>query len=441
MIIALPLVTVKSLDKVGAVSTGNAPAMRNYIIVLALIFLAGSFLRLPPSLFDASGSLHALSILHPNPKWHEMQLVGVDEALYADYVKELGSKGLTHYPDIVLAYIERQVKLPGSVLPPVRFLYIFAAYLWQSLFHTEVLESLRNVASFFSILTLALSIALAWRMGGPRWGFGIGALVAFAPTQIHMSQHALVDGFFTFWALLTLFMLWQNLQRPRHWGWLAGYLASFALLVLTKENSFFVWVAIVFILVASRWLQYGTVTRELLLATVIGPLLGVVVLVFLAGGVDVLKGTYRLLISKNYQLPYAIKTGDGPWYRYLIDLMLVSPIILLLAFCTIFRLDRTKKPELFALIFIAGSYLVMCNLKYGMNLRYTNMWDVPLRVLAFSALIGLVAPLQRYRNLALIAALAGICAVEMRQYVILFVNYPLYELVSEGLLRALHILK
>jgi hypothetical protein len=51
------------------------------------------------------------------------------------------------------------------------------------------------------------------------------------------------------------------------------------------------------------------------------------------------------------------------------------------------------------------------------------------------------APLQRYRNLALIAALAGICAVEMRQYVILFVNYPLYELVSEGLLRALHILK
>lgn len=441
MIIALPLVTVKSLDKVGAVSTANASALRNYMIALALIFLAGSFLRLPPSLFDASGCWHALSTLHPNPKWHEMHLIGVDEALYGDYVKELGGKGLTHYPDIVLAYIERQVKLPGSVLPPVRFLYIFAAYLWQSIFHTEVLESLRNVAALFNILTLALAIALAWRMGGPAWGLGIGALVAFAPTQIHMSQHALVDGFFTFWALLTLFMLWQNLQRPRHWGWLAGYVASLALLVLTKENSFFVWVAIVFILVANRWLQYGTVTRELLIATVIGPLLGVVGLIFLAGGVDVLIGTYRLLISKNYQLPYAIKTGDGPWYRYLIDLMLVSPIILLLALWTTFRLNRTKKPELFALMFIAGSYVVMCNLKYGMNLRYANMWDMPLRILAFSALVALVAPLHRYRNLVLGLAVAAICALEMRQYVILFVNYPLYELVSEGLLRALHILK
>jgi hypothetical protein len=170
-------------------------------------------------------------------------------------------------------------------------------------------------------------------------------------------------------------------------------------------------------------------------------MLGVVVLIFLAGGVDVLFGTYRLLISKNFQLPYAIKTGDGPWYRYLVDLLLVSPLILLLAIGAIFRLDRSKKPELFALIFLAGSYLVMCNLKYGMNLRYANMWDVPLRLLAVSALVAVVAPLGRRSQLVLGVALALLCAVEMRQYIILFVQYPLYELVTEGLLRALHILK
>ena len=93
------------------------------------------------------------------------------------------------------------------------------------------------------------------------------------------------------------------------------------------------------------------------------------------------------------------------------------------------------------LVFIAGSYLVMCNLKYGMNLRYANMWDVPLRFLALSALAGLIAPLRQRRTLVFAAAVAIICAVEMRQYLILFVQYPLYELVSEGLLRALHILK
>jgi 4-amino-4-deoxy-L-arabinose transferase-like glycosyltransferase len=278
-------------------------------------------------------------------------------------------------------------------------------------------------------------------MRGVGWSLGVTSLVAFAPTQIHMSQHAMIDGFFTFWALLCLWLLWENLRIPGNWRWLVAYAVALALLVLTKENSFFVWCALVAVIVANRWLQFGTVKRELLLATIGGPLLGVVTLVFLAGGFDVLIGTYQLLVNKASRMPYAILTGDGPWYRYLIDLMLVSPVIILLALGSVFRLDRTKKPELYLSIFIAASYLIMCNVKYGMNLRYANMWDMPLRFLAFSSLVILVTPLQRWRNILLGVAVALICVVEMRQYIIFFVQFPLYELVSEGLLRALHILK
>jgi hypothetical protein len=408
---------------------------RAYLIALVLILAVGIFLRLPASLFKHGASFH------PEPKWTAMELVGVDENLYREYVNEVAEKGLGQYPNIVLHYIEKQVKLPASILPPVRFLYIFTGYLWHSLFHTEALNALKNVASLFSMLTLAVSAAFAWRMGGARWSLGVTSLMAVAPTQVHMSQHALADGFFAFWALLTLWMLWENLQAPRDWRWLSAYTASLALLVLTKENSFFVGIAIVSLLIANRWLQFGTVTRELVVATVVGPLLGIVVLVLLAGGIDVLIGTYRLLINRNIQLPYAIRTGDGPWYRYIVDLVLVSPLIVILAIGAIFRLDRTKKPELFLSTFIAASYLVMCNVKYGMNLRYTNMWDMPLRVLAVSMLVLLVAPLSRLRNVILVLAIALLCVIEFRQYIILFVHYPLYELVSEGLLRALHILK
>jgi 4-amino-4-deoxy-L-arabinose transferase-like glycosyltransferase len=415
---------------------------RNIILVsLALVLVVGVFLRLPPSLFSSKGTLSALSVFHPNPKWHNMQLVGVDEDLYRGYVEELSAKGLTHYPDIILGYIEKQVKLPGSILPPVRFLYIFAAYLWHSLVGTEALASLRDVASLFGILTLGIAAIFAWRVRPGAESVAVTALVAFAPTQIHMSQHALVDGFFTFWALLTLWLLWENLQAPRKWGCLAGYSVSLALLVLTKENAFFVWIAVVVVLVANRWLRYGTVTRELLLATALGPLLGVVVLVLLAGGIDVLFGTYRLLIAKNYQLPYAIKTGDGPWHRYLLDLFVVSPVVMLLAIGAVFRIDRTKRFELFLLMFIGGSYLVMCNLKYGMNLRYANMWDVPLRFLALSTVVSLTSPLSKWRQAVFVGIIVLVCALEIRQYVILFVDFPLYELVTEGLVRALHILK
>jgi hypothetical protein len=177
------------------------------------------------------------------------------------------------------------------------------------------------------------------------------------------------------------------------------------------------------------------------IATFLGPLLGVVVLIFLAGGIDIFVQSYQLSVGKNFQLPYAILTGDGPWYRYLVDLMLVSPIVLILALATVFRLDRTMKPELFMSIFIAASYLVMCNVKYGMNLRYANMWDLPLRFLVFSQIFWLASFIERFRSAIIATAIVLLAAFEFHQYIVLAVRYPLYELITHDLLQALSILK
>jgi hypothetical protein len=419
--------------------TGIRPRPRKIDIVLLAIILAfGIFLRLPPEVFAPSGPLHRIAPLHPQPAFNS---TGFDENLYREYVDGLTKGGLGAYPEIVDEYVDHQEKLTGSILPPVRFLYIFTAYVWCSVFGCDALTALHQVAAFFSMLTLCLAAVFAWRLRGSFWMLATTALVAVAPTQIHMSQHALVDGFFTFWALLTLWLLWENFRAPRDWRWLTAYILSLCLLVLTKENSAFVWFGCVTLIVFHRWFRFGAVTRELLIATILGPLLGVVILIFLAGGIPTLFETYHLSITKNFTLGYAIRTGDGPWHRYLVDLLLVSPIILVLALGGLFRLDRTQKPEWFLSIFIAAGYLVMCNLKYGMNLRYANMWDMPLRFLAVSCLVSLVRPLVKYRDLVLGLAIALICAIELRDYIVLAVQYPLYELVPEGLLRALHILK
>lgn len=408
------------------------------IVLLAIIFAVGIFLRVTPGAFSNGAPLHFLAPLHPQPAWTK---IGFDEGLYRQYVNALSRDGLTSYPDIVEGYIDVQKKLPGSILPPLRFLYIFTAYAWHSIFGSEALAALQQVASFFSVLTLALATFFVWRMRGPTWAIAIAALMAFAPTQLHMSQHALVDGFFTFWATLVLWLFWENLQAPRNWRWLVGYIIALALLVLTKENAFFVWIAIVALLLANRWFQFGAVTRELVIATFLGPLLGVVVLIFLAGGIDVFVQSYQLSVGKNFQLHYAVLTGDGPWYRYLVDLMLVSPIVLVLAFGTLFRLNRGMKPELFLAIFIAASYLVMCNVKYGMNLRYANMWDLPLRFLAFSEIVWLASFAKRFQITIIAGAVVLLAAIEFHQYIVLAVRYPLYELITHDLLQALSILK
>ncbi len=409
-----------------------------FIASLCSTLLVGIFLRLPSSLFFSDKAFHALEIIHPAPGFRG---IGFDEGLYRNYVNGLIRGGISGYPEIVDQYVAVQTRLTGSILPPVRFLYIFVAYLWHCLFGSEALEALHDVSCLFSILTLLLACGFAWRLKGRLWALGVAALMGCAPTQLHMSQHALVDGFFTFWALLAIWLLWENLRAPRRPILLLLYAFSLSLLVLTKENSFFVFIALLALLIANRWLGFGSVTKEILTCTLVGPFLGVVVLVFLAGGIETLLTVYKLSVGKNYTLTYAIMTGDGPWHRYLIDLLLVSPLVLLLAIGSVFRLDRTRKAELYLTIFIAASYAIMCNVKYGMNLRYANIWDMPLRFLAFSQLVASGSLFRKYQVAFVAAAVALICAFELRQFVVLFVQHPLYELVSEGLLRALQILK
>src|SRR5262249_27900482 len=157
--------------------------------------------------------------------------------------------------------------LPSAILPPTRFLYIFSGYLWHQCFGWEALASLHAVSSMFSILLLLLSTVFAWRLGGRAIALAVAALMACAPTQIHMSQHALIDGFFAFWAVLCLWLLWENLTHPDNPRWLIPYTGALALLVLTKENAFFAFFALAVLIVTNHWLRFGRVTRMLLAMT------------------------------------------------------------------------------------------------------------------------------------------------------------------------------
>ena len=187
------------------------PNRRFFLSALCLVFLAGIFLRLPTSAFLETGSLSQLSALHPKAGF---QRIGFDEALYREYVDNLIRYGVSSYPDLAEHYVEVQRRLPTAILPPTRFLYVFAAYLWHEVFGSDALASLRDVSSLFSILLLFLAAGFAWRLGGWRVALCVTALMSCAPAQIHMGQHALIDGFFAFWATLSLWLLWETCSTP-----------------------------------------------------------------------------------------------------------------------------------------------------------------------------------------------------------------------------------
>ncbi len=247
-------------------------SMKKSLYVVILLVLIGLFLRLPPFLFTRdSGALQSIAALHPQPGF---QNIGFDEGLYRGYVSSLDAAGLASYPDLAERYVVDQTRLPAAILPPTRFLYIFLGYLWHSFTGQEALQSLKVISSIFSMLLLIVSTVFAIRAGGIRIGATVCALMAFAPTQLHMSQHALIDGVFAFWAVTCLWLLWENLQRPNDWRLLLPLGASLALLVLTKENAFFAYIALCAVLAVCFWQKYGRITQILLGTMIIGPLVG-----------------------------------------------------------------------------------------------------------------------------------------------------------------------
>ena len=416
-----------------------APSARTSWLILAVILFCGITLRVMP--------------------WHGYQWIGFDENLYKFYVEKLDAKGLGAYPSIAREYVERQRASTKAFLPPTRFLYIFCSATWRAAFFGDApyakvetmedvktdptLKSMRAISTLFTCLTLLIAATFARRLAGDGAMLGVTALLACAPTQLHMSQHGLIDGFFAFWALTSLWLLWENLQSSNNPRWLIPYGLSLALMVMTKENSAFVTFALFGVIAIGHFAKWGKVTRNLLIATIVGPALGLAILITLTGGLDVFIETYKLLVVKAQGLSYAIATGDGPWYRYLVDLLLASPLILLLAVSSLTQLRRKDHALLYVSAFIACSYVFMCNVKYGMNLRYANMWDMPLRLLAFTQLGWLADRFpQRWTQPVLGLFVVGLCAFDLHQYQVLFVNFDRdYEMITTNLLYALKIFK
>jgi len=368
----------------------------------------------------------------------------MDEGLYIYNVQLVQKVGPFEYPALVEHYVEQQSKMDEVMLPPTRCMYILLGWAWDAMFHCGPVLALRCVSALFTTLTFLLAGLFAWRLGGVRYALVVGALMAVAPMELMLAHRELVDGVFSFWALLSLWLLWENLQRPGRLGWLAAYAGAIACMVLTKENAFFAAVGLGGTLCVMSFvpgLKTGRPAWSLFAATFLGGVMGALVLVCLAGSIGTLLEAYHLLVVKAEKMDFAYQTGGGPWFRYIVDLMLISPAVILAAIGGIFALRGENRQGIFLFLFILFSCAVMVNVKNGMNVRYATMWDMPIRFLAAGALLRLAGYVRRAPVLAAVALVALVGATELHQYVLYFVRHDIGEPVPMYLMQANEIVR
>jgi 4-amino-4-deoxy-L-arabinose transferase-like glycosyltransferase len=383
--------------------------------------------------------------------------MGFDEGFYRKYVLFLDRGGIASYPDVCLAYVQDgQAEATPCKVPPLRLVFVVSGLIWKRCAFGSAgpvkpdaadfassdpaLISLHRVAAFFGCLAMIPVWGMARRIFGTRQVLAVLALFACSPLLIHLSQHGFVDGVLTTWALFTLWTLLESLRKDARPIWLVAYALSFALMVLTKDNAVFVALGVTAIMAGSRWLGLGQAGIRHWAAAFLGGLAAIAILTWAAGGFRPMLDVYQLFVRKNALLPYGHATGGGPWYRYLVDLLLLAPLTLCFAIGGAFETLTKDRRAAFLLLFVAISYAVMCSIPDGANVRYASIWEFPLRALAVIQAGALAKRLPR-PALALSLIVGLLCAVDLWQYHRFFVTYSIYDPVPESFLRAVHILK
>jgi hypothetical protein len=393
------------------------PNKKWYWIMAALVLLTGVYLR-----FDLMA--------------FRVRTLGADEVSHVKAVANLKS-GLQEIPRITQRFTSGTDL--GKDVPPVRFLYPWTSFLIHSLTGLDAYQSLRLVASTMSILIFLTVFIFSYRWFGKFEALLLAILMSAAPTQLYLAQYALSDGFFAFWATLTLGSLWESLKNPASWRWPLTLGLGVICMILTKELSAFVCFFIVTLIPFAKVLGLGQTGRPLFYAAFTSIILGGMGLILLAGGFESFFTLYILSMEMVKNVPFVKYTTDGPWYRYFIDYMAISPIVLTLAIGFMFQGLNKRKENLFLFLFILTTYAALA-VVYK-NLRYTIMWDFPLRYFALGQVILLARNFGCRTTIATFILVFGLTCFDLQQFSLIFLTKQVYEPVSINLFHALDMIK
>jgi hypothetical protein len=169
------------------------------------------------------------------------------------------------------------------------------------------------------------------------------------------------------------------------------------------------------------------------------------VLLAAAGSPSRLIETQSMLLGSPATNEYALKFCSGPWFRYAIDHLCLSPAPTLLAIgyggVLVLRARGGDGERCLAFLGLVAVLLVFELSFFIKSVRYTAILELPLRIFAACMLVELAAAGSRARTAALgLLALAALCWLDWRSFDLFWVRYRGGDPNSNFLLGVRHLI-
>lgn len=359
-----------------------------------------------------------------------------DEGYYLKYATVIAEKGLSGLSGLYFEY----VSTPQSwVFPnPLRVGFIIISGLWLKAFGIGFL-GLACLSIFSYAIFLVISFYFSRKYFGEIFALLLSVLLAFSPLAMAISRRALMDSTANLFSLFSIWLFFDYMHRRSNLK-LAFFAVIYALAILIKESTVLLSVIfIAWVLCVKLVYKKDIRLRDFLLASIVP--FSVVGLVYASLGVlPYLPRLAQIVINSPSTNPYAIQFGCGPWFRYIIDYMLISPLIMMFALGAVFYclLSRSRdfNPAMayFLLVFVL---LLLVFDFFTKNVRYVMFLDYPIRILALLMLTKLCARYSSAKGAAFLAILVMVFATfDCLNFYALFIKEGIYDPVSLWLLKA-----
>ena len=390
------------------------------------------FSRRRDLLVAIAGVVLLAAVIHPFPERFVFRNGG-DCVRYLTWSRVVANRWILAFPGLVDEYRHRWVGFP----PPTRWVWLMliavAMRAWPHAsdeYHPLVL---------LSWLGAVLSVAAVgyWLRRGAPAGAVVVALVLLAtsPLSRAMGHFPLPDALHTLLCILLFAFTAEWLAAPRPaMLWALGVIT---LLVLATRETGIINVLGAGVLVAVDARQRGRLRLAPLWALLGGCVAMVLITVPLAGGpVQTVRLAYDVVHAALYTSG-AMMYATGPYYRYLVDFMVVSPVVVVTALVALSPLRRGPERDLVDQVLWPTVTVLALFSVLTKTLRYVLVVDAGMRILVALAVWTVYRRPSRWGRWLAVALLVALVAHDLLIYRPLWGKDQIYDPVTWGLTKYL----
>jgi len=364
--------------------------------------------------------------------------VRADEGYYLRSATHVAQKGISGFQDLFKIYFDNpEHRITQN---PLRVGYIILAAIWLKIFGYSFINlSLMSLFFYGSFLIAAFYFVKKYFKEQIASLFII--LQAFSPLNMAMARRALTDSAVNLFILLAIWLFWANLKERKSYRTIS-FILIYAFTILIKEGSvlltpFFFLFIVVHKCIFKKTIKWG----DFLFDTFSSLGIAGIVYIVLAGGVGQLINAMISVVTSPKINPYTALCS-GPWFRYLIDFIILSPWVCILAigFFVNYILKKEWQEEIVYLLMFCLFFLFSYSFLIK-NIRYLIFLDMPMRLFAVLMLDELTRRFFKYgRIIILLGLILVISLIDYQTFSYFFVKVGIYDPVSIWFLQASHII-